>query len=68
MPVITVNIWKGKTTVEQKHRLVKEITDIISVTLDCPKEAVHIIINEQPKENWGLGGMLASEKFPDKCG
>lgn len=66
MPLITINLWKGKTTVEQKRRLVKEITDVVSDTLDCPKDAVHIIINEQPKENWGIGGMLASEKFPEK--
>ena len=65
MPVITINLWKGRT-VEQKRRLVKEITDVVADTIDCPKEAVHIIINEQSKENWGIGGMLASEKFPDK--
>ena len=66
MPLITINLWRGKTTVEQKRRIVKEITDTISDTIDCPKEAVHIIINEQPKENWGVGGVLASEKFREK--
>ena len=65
MPFITINIWKRRT-VAQKRKLVKEITDVVSDTLDCPKEAVHIIINEQTKENWGIGGMLASEKYPDK--
>lgn len=58
-------MWKGRT-VEQKRRLVKEITDTVVDTIDCPREAVHIIINEEPKKNWGIGGMLASEKFPDK--
>lgn len=24
-------------------------------TIYCPKKAVHISINEQPKENWGMG-------------
>lgn len=65
MPLITINIWKGKT-VEQKRRLVKEITDTVVDTIDCPREAVHIIINEQPKENWGIGGKLALEKFKEK--
>jgi len=66
MPLITINIWKGKTTVEQKRRIVKEITDTVADTLGCPREAIHIIINEQPKQNWGIGGMLASEKFSNK--
>lgn len=65
MPVITINMWKGRT-VEQKRRLVKEITDTVADTLGCPRDAVHIIINEQPKTNWGIGGVLASERFPDK--
>ena len=66
MPLIRIDLWKETTTTERKRKLVKGITDIVSETINCPKEAVHIIINEEPKENWGLGGILASEKFPEK--
>jgi 4-oxalocrotonate tautomerase len=31
--------------------------------LGIPAEAVEIIINEVPMENWGVAGMRASEKF-----
>ena len=66
MPLVRIDLWKGVTTVEQKRKLVKGITDTVSDTIDCPKEAVHIIISEQPKENWGVGGVLSSDKFPER--
>ncbi len=34
--------------------------------IGCPIEAVHVIINEVEKDNWGIGGTPASVKFPDK--
>jgi 4-oxalocrotonate tautomerase len=34
--------------------------------LGCPPEAVTVIIDEIPKENWGAAGELCSERFPDK--
>ncbi|MDD5530528.1 MAG: tautomerase family protein [bacterium] len=51
MPIITMNLQQRKVSVEQKQRITEEITDILTKTLDCPKEAVCIIINEQLKEN-----------------
>ncbi|MDD5530529.1 MAG: 4-oxalocrotonate tautomerase family protein [bacterium] len=64
MPIITMDLWKGKTSVTQKQKVVKEITDTVNKILGCPKETVHIIINEHPKENWGVGGTLVSEISP----
>jgi phenylpyruvate tautomerase PptA (4-oxalocrotonate tautomerase family) len=35
------------------------------VKIGVPAEAVHIIIHDNPKHNWGSGGKLASEtKMP----
>ncbi len=61
MPVITIDLWEGRT-VEQKRKLVKGVTDVVSKTTGCPEDAVQIIIKDHPKENWSIGGTLASEK------
>jgi 4-oxalocrotonate tautomerase len=60
MPVVIVNMWAGRST-EQKKTLVKGITDVF-VQVGTPAEAVHIILNDVPKTNWGTGGKLASEE------
>ncbi len=61
MPVITIDLWEGRT-IQEKRMLVKGVTDIVAKSTGCPENAVHIIINDHPKENWGIGGTLASEK------
>ena len=43
-------VWKGRDK-GTKNKLIK---------------AVQVVISEVEKENWGLGGVPASEKFPDK--
>ena len=59
MPVITVEMWDGRT-VDQKKLLVEGITSTF-VKVGIPAEAVHVIIHDVPKLNWGSGGKLASE-------
>jgi 4-oxalocrotonate tautomerase len=48
---------KGRT-VEQKREMVKEITEVVSRTANCPKEAVRIVIREMEFENFGISGQL----------
>lgn len=57
MPILQMEILKGRT-VEQKREMVKEVTDAIIRTLDCPKEAVRIIIREMDTENFAHAGVL----------
>ena len=64
MPVVTIEMWEGRT-IEQKKQLVEGITSVIA-NIGVPPEAVHIIIKDNPKHNWAIGGKLASEKFPEK--
>ena len=61
MPVVTVEMWEGRT-VEQKKQLVEGITSAF-VKIGVPPEAVHIIIKDNPKHNWAAGGKLASESL-----
>jgi len=60
MPIVTVEMWEGRT-VEQKKQLVEGITSVIA-NMGVPPEQVHIIIKDNPKHNWASGGKLASEK------
>jgi 4-oxalocrotonate tautomerase len=60
MPVITVEMWEGRT-IEQKKQLVEGITDAF-VKIGTPAEAVNIILRDISKHNWASNGKLAAEK------
>jgi 4-oxalocrotonate tautomerase len=32
----------------------------------CAPESVYIVIDDVKKENWGAGGQLCSDKYPEK--
>lgn len=57
MPILQVEMLKGRT-VEQKRNMVKKVTEAVTETLDCPKEAVRIIIREMEFENFAKAGVL----------
>ena len=59
MPVVIVDMWDGRT-IDQKKILVEGITATFR-QIGVPAEAVHVIINDIPKHNWGTGGKLASD-------
>ena len=63
MPVVTVEMWAGRS-IEQKKQLVEGIT-LVMTNLGIRPEAVHIIIKDNPKHNWATGGKLASEESPE---
>ncbi|UCG91851.1 MAG: 2-hydroxymuconate tautomerase family protein [candidate division WOR-3 bacterium] len=62
MPFLEIDLWKGFDP-KKKEVLVAKVTDVVTEVVDCPKEAVHIIIREEPKENWAVGGVQLSKKF-----
>ncbi|BDQ37659.1 hypothetical protein SYK_20190 [Pseudodesulfovibrio nedwellii] len=65
MPILTLQTWAG-TPKEKKRELVETFTREIVKILGCRIEAVTVIIEEVPKDNWGAAGELCSERFPDK--
>jgi len=65
MPVVRIDLWKGREK-ERKKELIEKTTSVVADVIGCPIEAVQIIINEVEKDNWGIGGTPASVKFPDK--
>ena len=64
MPVVRIDMFEGRDR-ETKEELVKSITaEMVRIT-GCGAASVNVIINNVAKDDWGLGGELASTKFPD---
>jgi 4-oxalocrotonate tautomerase len=60
MPTIHVEMFEGRT-LDQRRKLVKEITDGTCRALGCPADAVQIILTDIKKENWAEAGKLFSD-------
>ncbi|MEM1533370.1 MAG: tautomerase family protein [Desulfurococcaceae archaeon] len=63
MPIVHVYVWKGFSS-EAKRKIISGITGVFT-EIGIPARAVEVIIHEIPRENWGIGGEQASEKFKD---
>lgn len=61
MPVLTVQMWEGRTS-EQKHNLMRALTDAMVEYAGARPEALHIVIQEIPKENWGSATTLGVDR------
>jgi len=48
--------------VDQKRKLVAEVTDAICRALDVGPEVVRIMINDMPRENMAVAGVLNIDK------
>ena len=60
MPMIRVEMYEGRT-IEQKRELVDVFTRESCRILKCAPEQVQIVIENRSRENWGIGGKLASD-------
>jgi 4-oxalocrotonate tautomerase len=60
MPIVQISLLPGRTP-EKKEELIKNVTDAIADTLQIPKDRVHIVLTEVPKENLGHGGIPLSK-------
>ena len=61
MPVVTVQMWTGRTQ-KQKRALVRAITEAMVQHADAKPTNLHVIIQEVPKENWALAGLMGDER------
>lgn len=61
MPTVQIEMLPGRT-LEQKRKLVEKVTQAISESINCPREAVTIIIREMSPENYAQGGVLRIDK------
>lgn len=64
MPIIQADMWQGRS-LEQELELVKALTETTARIADCSADSVYVVISEVDKANWGAGGQLCSDKYPD---
>ena len=64
MPIIRVEMFTGRTE-KRKRALVRELTDAFVNTAGGTPESVNVVITDVDKSDWGSGGELCSDKFPD---
>ncbi len=60
MPIVRVEMWTGRTQ-SQKAELARVITDAIVAIAHTTPEATTVIFDDIAKENWAVGGVLASQ-------
>ncbi|MEO6624412.1 MAG: 4-oxalocrotonate tautomerase [Burkholderiaceae bacterium] len=60
MPTYHVEMMEGRT-IEQKKKLVAEITRVSVEVLGGSAESVDILIADVKRENWATGGRLWTE-------
>jgi 4-oxalocrotonate tautomerase len=60
MPFITVKVLEGKT-VEQKRKLVRDMTKVVCDSFDVEPDRVFIFIEDLEKDNYGKQGQLFSD-------
>lgn len=61
MPFVQVHMWEGRS-VDEKRALTKAITDAMVEHVGARPEALHVVIQEYPKENWARGGVLGIDR------
>lgn len=61
MPEVIIELAEGRT-LDQKRRLVKEITDVVARVCDSDPQAVIVIIHTNPKTDKAKGGILFSDR------
>ena len=58
---MTVQMWPGRTPA-QKRALVRAITEAMVQHAGAQPDHLHVIIQEVPKEDWALAGVLGDER------
>jgi len=60
MPIVRVELWKGATK-ETKAKLAKAITNDVATIANKRPENILVLFSDYEKENWAIGGELASD-------
>lgn len=55
MPIATINIIEGRSE-EKKELLIEKMTLAIHESIGAPIETIRVIINEMPKQHYGIAG------------
>ena len=64
MPFLQVTILEGRT-VEQKHDLIRRLTDATAEALGGDPGRIRVAIYEVSADDWGIGGVPVSVLRPN---
>ena len=56
MPIVQISLIEGRSD-EQKEALIVEVTEAMVRAIDAPRESVRVLLNEMPKQHFGIGGV-----------
>ncbi|MFC1501083.1 4-oxalocrotonate tautomerase family protein [Elusimicrobiota bacterium] len=62
MPIVRIETWPLEKK-ELKKKIAKEVTDIMMNNIGCPAQAVTVLFDERPQENWASAGELHCDLF-----
>lgn len=60
MPIVRVELWKGATK-ETKAKLAMAITNDVATIANKRPQNVIVLFTDYEKEDWAIGGELASD-------
>ena len=63
MPIVTIQLARRDvpTTPARKKALIAGVTQLLATTLDKRADDVVVLIEEHDPDNWGQGGVTATE-------
>ena len=64
VPIIRIEMLEGRT-LDQKKELVEVLSRETARITGCSVDSIYVVIENVKKENWGAGGRLCSEKYPE---
>jgi len=60
MPFAQIYMLEGRTEA-QKKAVIEKVTQALVEAVGAPVNTVRVMIQEVPKENWGIAGVSAKE-------
>jgi len=60
MPIMVVHILEGRTD-EQKEAFIEALTNAAESSLGAPRASVRVLLQEMPKQHFGIGGTSAKK-------
>ncbi len=60
MPLVRIDMFEGRDAAA-KEAIIKKVTKVVAEELGVSEKYVWVILDEQPKDNWGMGGVLGPD-------
>lgn len=61
MPIVRIDLWPGRSR-ERKDALIRNVTRAVVESLDCPLDAVDVLLYEVDKADWARGGLSHADR------